>query len=197
MGVAISGALVYNGIKVVKSAIKVVRSGEIQPPFQQRVENAAFPPLSEYYEKEVTTMAQTLMGTYEHTIDAKGRMAFPTRLREQLGDAFVITIDPSGCLFVYSNEEWEAFTEKIKTLTGTAAKAAVRKLYANAVSAEADKQGRVLIPQKLREYAGLVHDVTVIGNLNHAEIWDSLRFAEQEARFSDEELAAALDSIAF
>ena len=178
MGVAISGALVYNGIKVVKSVLKVVRSGEIQPTFQQRVENAVFPPLSEYHEKEVTAMAQALMGTYEHTID-------------------VITIDPSGCLFVYSNEEWESFTEKIKALTGTAAKAAVRKLYANAVSAEADKQGRVLIPQKLREYAGLVHDVTVIGNLNHAEIWDSLRFAEQEARFSDEELAAALDSIAF
>lgn len=142
-------------------------------------------------------MAQVLMGTYEHTMDAKGRMAFPTKLREQLGDCFVITIDPSGCLFAYSNEEWDAFTEKMKTLTGSAAKAAVRRLYANAVSAEADKQGRILIPQKLREYAGLDHDVTVIGNLNHAEIWDSKKYAEQEAKFSDEELAAALDAISF
>ena len=142
-------------------------------------------------------MAQALMGTYEHTIDAKGRMTFPTKLREQLGECFVITIDPSGCLFAYSNEEWSAFTEKMKTLTGPAAKAAVRRLYANAVSAESDKQGRILIPQKLREYAGLEHDVTVIGNLNHAEIWDTKKFEEQEARFSDEELAAALDAIAF
>ena len=142
-------------------------------------------------------MAQVLMGTYEHTIDAKGRMAFPTKLREQLGGEFVITIDPSGCLYAYSNEEWALFTEKMKTLTGPAAKAAIRKLYANAVSAEADAQGRVLIPRKLREYAGLEHDVTVIGNLNHAEIWDSARYAEQEAKFSDEELAAALDAIAF
>ncbi len=142
-------------------------------------------------------MAQALMGTYEHTIDAKGRMAFPTKLRELLGDCFVITIDPSGCLFVYSGEEWASYTEKLKSLTGSAAKAAIRKLYANAVTAEADKQGRVLIPQKLREYAGLEHDVTVIGNLNHAEIWDTGRYEEQEAKFSDEELAAALDSIAF
>ena len=142
-------------------------------------------------------MAQALMGTFEHTLDAKGRMAFPNRLRELLGDTFVITIDPSGCLFVYSCEEWDIFTEKMKTLTGPAAKAAIRKLYANAVTAEADKQGRILIPQKLREYAKLEHDVTVIGNLNHAEIWDSALYAEQEAKFSDEELAAALDAIAF
>ncbi len=142
-------------------------------------------------------MAQALMGTYNHTIDAKGRMAFPTKLREQLGDSFVITIDPSGCLFAYSAEEWELFTERMKTLTGAVAKAAIRKLYANAVTAEADKQGRILIPQNLREHAGLSHDVTVIGNLNHAEIWDSARFAEQEEKFSDEELAAALDSISF
>ena len=142
-------------------------------------------------------MAQALMGTYNHTIDAKGRMAFPTKLREQLGDSFVITIDPSGCLFAYSAEEWELFTERMKTLTGAVAKAAIRKLYANAVTAEADKQGRILIPQNLREHAGLSHDVTVIGNLNHAEIWDSARFAEQEEKFSNEELAAALDSISF
>ena len=142
-------------------------------------------------------MAQALMGTYNHTIDAKGRMAFPTKLREQLGDSFVITIDPSGCLFAYSAAEWELFTERMKTLTGAVAKAAIRKLYANAVTAEADKQGRILIPQNLREHAGLSHDVTVIGNLNHAEIWDSARFAEQEEKFSDEELAAALDSISF
>lgn len=140
-------------------------------------------------------MSAALMGTYNHTIDPKGRMAFPTKLRDQLGDGFVITIDPSGCLFVYSSEEWDNFTEKIKTLSGAAAKAAVRRLYANAVTAEADKQGRILIPQNLREYAGLEHDVTVIGNLNHAEIWDSLRYAEQEKKFSDEELAAALDSV--
>lgn len=142
-------------------------------------------------------MSQLLMGTYMHTIDSKGRMAFPTKLREQLGDSFVVTVDTSGCLSVYSHEEWQAVTEKLRALAGAAAKAAVRRLYANAVQAEPDKQGRILIPKNLRDYAALEHDVTVIGNLNHAEIWDSARYAEQDAKFSDEELAAALDEICF
>lgn len=138
-----------------------------------------------------------LMGTYNHVMDSKGRMAFPNKLKDIIGDSFVITIDPSGCLYAYSNEEWEAFTEKVKELTGAAAKAAVRKLYANAVTVETDKQGRILIPQNLRAYAGLEHDVTVIGNLNHAEIWDSERYTIQDSKFSDEQLAEALDLIAF
>ncbi len=140
-------------------------------------------------------MALALMGTYNHTIDPKGRMAFPNKLREQIGEGFVITIDPSGCLFVYSQEEWENYTNKLKALTGAAAKAAIRKLYANATTVETDKQGRILIPQNLRSYAELDHDVTVIGNLNHAEIWDSKKYAEQDGKFSDEELAAALDAV--
>ena len=143
-------------------------------------------------------MAQALMGTYNHTIDAKGRMAFPTKLREQLGDSFVITIDPSGCLFAYSAEEWELFTERMKTLTGAVAKAAIRKLYANAVTAEADKQGRILIPQNLREHAGLSHDVTVIGNLNHAEIWDSEAYEKLESEtLTPENLAAVMEELGF
>lgn len=142
-------------------------------------------------------MTAPLMGTYNHTMDAKGRMAFPNKLREQLGLGFVITIGLEGCLYAYSAEEWEKFTEQLRTLAGPVAKQAMRKYAANAVIADADKQGRVLIPQNLREHAGLSHDVTVIGNLNRAEIWDSARYDEQCGKFSDEELAAALDSLAF
>ena len=137
----------------------------------------------------------SLMGTYEHTIDAKGRMAFPTKLRERLGLSFIVTIGLDNCLYVFSEEEWENFTEKLRTLTGEKAKSA--KLFiVRACPVEPDKQGRILIPQNLREFAGLEHDVTVIGSLNHAEIWDSKRYAEQEEKFSDEELANALDMIA-
>ena len=142
-------------------------------------------------------MYAPLMGTYNHTMDAKGRMAFPNKLREQLGVSFVITIGLEGCLYVYSNEEWEKFTEQLRTLSGPVAKQAIRKYAANAVIAEADKQGRILIPQNLRDHAGLDHDITVIGNLNRAEIWDSTRHDEANNKFSDEELAAALDSLAF
>lgn len=142
-------------------------------------------------------MNAPLMGTYTHTMDAKGRMAFPNKLREQLGVSFVITIGLEGCLYVYSNEEWEHFTEQLRTLAGPVAKQAIRKYAANAIIAEADKQGRILIPQNLREHAGLDHDIVVIGNLNRAEIWDAERYNEINEKFSDEELAAALDSLAF
>ena len=110
---------------------------------------------------------------------------------------FVITIGLEGCLYVYSNEEWEKFTEQLRTLSGPVAKQAIRKYAANAVVAEADKQGRILIPQNLREHAGLDHDITVIGNLNRAEIWDTARYNEINSKFTDEELAEAIDSLAF
>ena len=142
------------------------------------------------------TMHAPLMGTYYHNMDAKGRMAFPNKLREQLGVNFVITIGLEGCLYVYSNEEWEKFTEQLRTLSGPVAKQAIRKYAANAVVAEADKQGRILIPQNLREHAGL-DDITVIGNLNRAEIWDTARYNEINSKFTDEELAEAIDSLAF
>ena len=147
--------------------------------------------------KGLMTMHAHLMGTYYHNMDAKGRMAFPNKLREQLGVNFVITIGLEGCLYVYSNEEWEKFTEQIRTLSGPVAKQAIRKYAANAVVAEADKQGRILIPQNLREHAGLDHDITVIGNLNRAEIWDTARYNEINSKFTDEELAEAIDSLAF
>lgn len=138
----------------------------------------------------------TLMGTYEHTIDAKGRMAFPTKLRERLGLSFIVTIGPENCLYVYSEEEWENFTEKIKTLTGEKARAA--KLFIiKACTVEPDKQGRILIPQNLREYAGLDHDVTVLGVINRAEIWDTAHFSEVSGAVTEEMLSDALSDIAF
>ncbi len=138
----------------------------------------------------------TLMGTFEHTIDAKGRMAFPTKLRERLGLSFIVTIGPENCLYVYSEEEWENFTEKIKTLTGEKARAA--KLFIiKACTVEPDKQGRILIPQNLREYAGLDHDVTVLGVINRAEIWDTAHFSEVSGAVTEEMLSDALSDIAF
>lgn len=141
------------------------------------------------------TMNAPLMGTYNHTMDVKGRMALPNKLREQLGLGFVITIGLEGCLYVYSAEEWEKFTMKLRSLTGAIAKQAIRKYAANAVIPDADKQGRVLIPQNLREHAGLEHDVTVIGNLDRVEIWDTARYEENNAKYSDEEMAAALEAL--
>ncbi|MGN0690185.1 MAG: division/cell wall cluster transcriptional repressor MraZ [Oscillospiraceae bacterium] len=139
--------------------------------------------------------AKALMGIYKHTVDAKGRMAFPNKLRDTLGSQFIVTIGFEGCLYVYSEEEWEIFTDKLKTLGGSLAKAAKKKYAANAVFAETDSQGRILIPQNLREHADLGHDVVVIGNINRAEIWNPDRWNKFNEEYSDEELAAALEDI--
>ena len=138
----------------------------------------------------------TLMGTYEHTMDAKGRMAFPTKLRERLGVSFIVTIGLDGCLYVYSNEDWEIFTEKLQTLTGNKAKAA-KMLIINACTVEPDKQGRILVPQNLRDYAGLDHDVTVLGVINRAEIWDTAKFKKFSSEITNDMLSEALEDLAF
>ena len=138
----------------------------------------------------------SLMGTYEHTMDAKGRMAFPTKLRERLGLSFIVTVGLDGCLYVYSNEDWEIFTEKLQTLTGAKAKAA-KMLIFSACTVEPDKQGRILIPQNLREYAGHDHDITVLGVINRAEIWDTAKFKEYSGNITNEMLSEALEELAF
>lgn len=140
-------------------------------------------------------MANCLIGTYEHTMDAKGRMAFPTKLRDRLGISFIVTIGLDGCLFVYSNEDWEEFTQKLQTLTGAKAKAA-KMFIVNACVVEPDKQGRILIPQNLREFAGLDHDITVLGVNNRAEIWDSAKYKSYSDDITDEMLSDALSELA-
>ena len=97
------------------------------------------------------------MGEYNHTIDAKGRLIVPSRFREQLGDEFVVTAGLDGCLFVYTNEEWKKFEEKLNTLplTNPKARKFSRFFLASACPCEVDKQGRILLPAKLRMEAHL------------------------------------------
>ena len=95
------------------------------------------------------------MGEYNHTIDAKGRLIIPSRFREVLGDDFVVTKGLDGCLFVYDNTEWSAFEEKLKALPlmNKESRKFVRFFLAGAANVEVDKQGRILIPSVLREFA--------------------------------------------
>ncbi len=105
------------------------------------------------------------MGEYNHTIDAKGRLIIPSKFREILGDVFVVTKGLDGCLFVYDNEEWKRFEEKLRSLpiTNKEARQFVRFFLAGATEAEVDKQGRILIPNVLREFAELTKDVVLVG----------------------------------
>lgn len=138
-----------------------------------------------------------MTGQYQHSIDAKGRLFIPAKLREELGDTFYITIggtDP--CLAVYSEKGWQELAEKFDSLPYSKAKKAIRTLYSNAAKCEPDAQGRVLIPQKLRTYANLEKEVVVAGVLKRVEIWNADAWAALEAEDMEaESLAAVMEEL--
>jgi MraZ protein len=139
--------------------------------------------------------AGNLKGTYINTIDEKGRMAFPSKLKAKLGDEFIITVG-KDCLSVYSPDAWDEFTKKLRELSGSEARAA--KIIVNrAIDAEPDKQGRITLSKDLREHAALLKDVTVVGVINHCEIWDSERYDKFKNDVPEEEINKLLDSFAF
>ena len=96
-----------------------------------------------------------MTGKYRHGIDNKGRLAVPARLREELGDAFYVTIGLSHSLMMLTQDGWDVIVEKKKQLPLAEAQK-LRFFFANAVRCEPDKQGRILLPQELRSYAGLI-----------------------------------------
>ncbi len=120
------------------------------------------------------------MGEYNHTIDAKGRLIIPSKFRDVLGDEFVVTKGLDGCLFVYDNAEWSAFEEKLKALPlmDKEARRFVRFFLAGAANVEVDKQGRILLPSVLRDFAALDKDVVLVGVGARIEIWSSQRWSE-------------------
>ena len=122
------------------------------------------------------------MGEYNHTIDVKGRLIIPSKFREALGDVFVVTKGLDGCLFVFDNTEWAVFEEKLRSLpiTNKDARKFVRFFLAGAAEVEVDKQGRILVPNVLREFAQLSKDVVLLGVASRIEIWSKERFEEVE-----------------
>ena len=119
------------------------------------------------------------MGEFDHTLDAKGRIIIPSKFREDLGEEFVITQGLDGCLFVYPNSEWQVFIEKLKTLPGTKeARQLQRYFMAGAAACQVDKQGRILMPARLRESAALDKEIVFVGVLNKIEIWSKERWEE-------------------
>lgn len=123
------------------------------------------------------------MGEYSHTIDTKGRLIIPSRFREELGETFIVTKGLDGCLFVFSDEEWKAFEIKLKSLplTNKNARQFARFFVAGATPCELDKQGRILLPATLREFAGLEKDVVLTGMLNRIEIWSKDKWNENNS----------------
>ena len=137
------------------------------------------------------------MGEYNHTIDTKGRLIIPSKFREKLGEEFVVTKGLDGCLFVYDNSEWTAFEEKLKSLplTNKEARQFVRFFLAGATLAEVDKQGRILIPAVLREFAGLQKEVVLVGVASRVEIWSKEKW-DNTANYEDmEEIAEHMSEL--
>ncbi|MBR1392183.1 MAG: division/cell wall cluster transcriptional repressor MraZ [Lachnospiraceae bacterium] len=130
-------------------------------------------------------------GEYSHNIDAKGRMIVPSKFREQLGDTFVATKGLDDCLFIYSNEEWARIEERFRDLplTSKNARKFLRFFFAGAIDCEVDKQGRILIPANLREYAGLEKEIVSVGVFSRVEIWSKERWQSDNTYEDMDEIA--------
>ncbi len=141
------------------------------------------------------------MGEYNHTMDAKGRCIVPAKFRDSLGDEFVVTKGLDGCLFVYPNEEWLRFEEKLKTLplTNKNARQFARFFLAGAATCEVDKQGRILLPAVLREFAQLEKEVVLVGVANRVEIWSKAKWEESMNSYDEDmdEVAENMENLGF
>ena len=138
-----------------------------------------------------------MTGEYMHTLDAKGRLAVPSRLRDELGGVFYVTLSMDRCLSAYSAESWQRFSDKVDAMPFVKQRK-MRPLFAFAARCETDAQGRILLPQNLRDYAGLTKDVTIVGCNNHAELWDSARWNEiHNAEMTPENIAAVMEELEF
>lgn len=139
-------------------------------------------------------------GEHEHTIDAKGRVIIPAKLRDELGDVFMITKGLDGCLSVYPMKQWANFESKLQALPMSQpdARAFVRFFFSGATEGELDKQGRVMLPPNLRDHARLEKDVVIAGAGNRLEIWDkATRDAYLAKTASPEEMAAKMSDMGF
>ena len=138
-----------------------------------------------------------LKGTYTQSVDVKGRMAFPAKLREAVGEQLILTKGVGGCIFVYTPEVFSQKAERLNSLPMAKALTLQRSFMANAADVETDKQGRALIPARLRELAGIEGEAVVIGVSDHCEIWSPERWAELNDSISDEDFLAALEGADF
>ena len=140
-----------------------------------------------------------LIGEYIHSLDSKGRLIMPAKLREDMGEKFIITTGLDGCLFGFSMPEWKKFEDKLKTLpiTNKNARNFVRFFLSGATECELDKQGRFLIASKLRAVAALDKDIAIIGAGTRIEIWNKEKWEEHnsEENLSIEEIEKNMEEL--
>ena len=139
------------------------------------------------------------IGEYQHSIDTKNRAIMPSKLREKLGDDFVMTKGLDNCLFIYSMHEWKIVEDKLKNLpmTNKDARAFVRFFFAGASECELDKQGRMLIPSNLKEYAKIDKDIVIVGVSTRIELWslEEWNRFNSDANISYEDVAEKMSQL--
>lgn len=139
------------------------------------------------------------IGEFQHSLDAKGRIALPAKFRTKITGGAIITRGIDKCLFVFTGKEWETLAAKLMALPLSQAnsRAFVRLMLSGAADVELDSQGRILIPDYLRKYAGLNKEAKVTGVYNRMEIWDTAVWNEYKAKSEgqSEEIAEKLGEL--
>ncbi len=140
-----------------------------------------------------------LIGQYKHTIDSKKRLALPAKFRGELGDKVIITKGVENCLVVYTHKEWDIISGKLGNLpiSQGEARSFTRHLLASAAEVDLDKLGRVLIPDYLKDYAGLQKNAVICGLSNRLEIWDENKWDDysKNAEKGVEEIVSKLGQL--
>ncbi len=134
----------------------------------------------------------TLTGRFDHGIDAKGRLTVPSQMRRELGEVCYVIEGPKNYLNVYSAAGWEKFKARFEGQSQSKAGEMMRFLFSRAATCEVDGQGRILIPQELRDYAGIGKSVTVVGLPDRAEIWDSEAYRAADEAYAKEKTMAEI-----
>ncbi len=138
-----------------------------------------------------------LSGEYKHNIDAKNRMFLPAKFRERMGDTVVIVKSIDKCISVYPMDAWNAFSERLEALPEMQARKIKRFIYSSASDIQIDSQGRIVIPQNLKDYAMLEKGTVVIGNGDHCEIWDEELYRAEMEDANTEDMIQTLISLGF
>lgn len=137
------------------------------------------------------------MSEYNHTLDAKGRLIIPSKFREALGEEFVVSKGMDGCLFVYANDDWNAFEQKLTSLPliNKDARQFARFFLAGAAQVEVDKQGRILLPAGLRDFAGLDKEVVLVGVGSRIEIWSKEKWENISTDTDMDDITSAMEGL--
>ena len=138
-----------------------------------------------------------LIGGSKHTVDAKGRMFFPARFRDEMWEDITICRGVEKCLMLYTQEEWARFSQRIKEQPFSVSSQLQRYFFSTAALCSVDAQGRLLLPQQLRDFAGLQKDFWVTGVQDRVEIWDIDEWNKAQSAMTNDDVKSLMDRIGF